>query len=120
MRKGGTTMRSFAKWMLVVGLVAVMAGPALAQDKAKGGRGQGKGGQGRGQGRGMGGFSALLIANASVQEEIKATDEQKEKVRELVTKQGEKMRDLFSGGGFDADKMREMQTENAKEGEKLA
>jgi Spy/CpxP family protein refolding chaperone len=96
--------------------VALMAGPALAQGRQKGG--QGKGGQGRG--RGMGGFSTLLIANASVQEEIKATDEQKEKARELVTKQGEKMRDLFQGGGFDREKMQQMQTENAKEGDKLA
>jgi len=91
-------MRNVTKWMLVVGLAAVMAGPALAQGQGKG-RGQGKGGQGRG-GRGMGGFgfNQFLLANTSVQEEVKVTDEQKEKVREFATKEREEMMSRFQGG----------------------
>jgi hypothetical protein len=111
-------MRSFAKWTLVVGLAALMAGPALAQEQKQGRRGQG-GGQGRGGmfgGRG-GGF---LLAIPAVQDEIKATDDQKEKIRELVTKQGEAMRDLFSGGAPDQEKMAELRKKNTEEQEKLA
>jgi len=116
-------MRNFGKWMVVVGLAALLAGPAMAQGQGKGqgkGRNQGKGGQGQGRGRGMGGAGGILLANASVQTEIKATDEQKEKITELTTKQGEKMRDLFQGGGFDQAKMTELRAENNKEADKLA
>jgi hypothetical protein len=114
-------MRSFAKWMLVVGLVAVMAGPSLAQEQ-KGRQGRGKGGGGQGQGRGgmFGGRGGFLLAIPAVQDEIKATDDQKEKIRELVTKQGEAMRDLFSGGAPDQEKMAELRKKNTEEQAKFA
>jgi len=114
-------MRSFAKWMLVVGLAALMAGPTMAQEQ-KGRRGQGKGGAGAGQGRG-GGFGRggfWILANPAVQTEIKATDEQKEKITELTRKQGEAMRDVFSGGQIDREKMAELTKKNTDEQEKFA
>jgi Spy/CpxP family protein refolding chaperone len=113
-------MRSFAKWMLVVGLAVLMAGPTMAQEQ-KGRRGQGKGGAGAGQGRGgMFGGRGMLLANPAVQTEIKATDEQKEKITELTRKQGEAMRDAFSGGEFDREKMAELTKKNTEEQEKFA
>lgn len=93
-------MRSFAKWMLVVGLVAVMAGPSLAQEQ-KGRRGQGKGGAGQrggGFGGGFGGFQ-FLLANSGVQEELKVTEDQKSKISDFQTKEREEMMARFQGGG---------------------
>jgi hypothetical protein len=111
-------MRSFAKWMLVVGLAVLMAGPTMAQEQ-KGRRGQGKGGAGAGQGRGgMFGGRGMLLANPAVQTEIKATDEQKEKIGELARKQGEAQREL----GFDAspEERNKLRQKNADEQEKFA
>jgi hypothetical protein len=61
------------------GLVALLAGPALAQ------------GQGRGFGMMGGGGVAMLIGNESVQKELKLDDTQTTKAKELADKNREKM-----------------------------
>jgi hypothetical protein len=66
--------------MVGLGLVALLAGPALAQ------------GQGRGFGMFGGGGVAMLIGNESVQKELKLDDKQVEKAKELAEKNGAKFR----------------------------
>ena len=68
--------------LLTVGLVALVAGPAAAQ------------GPGRGFGARMGTYSGLL-ANESVQKELKLDDKQVEKAKELDEKSMEEMRGKF-------------------------
>ncbi len=75
-------MRTFGRMVLAYGVVALMAAPALAQ-------------QGRG-GRGFGGGAALL-SNKSVQKELKATDEQAEKLNTLAREMMEKQREDYQG-----------------------
>ncbi|MFO0808458.1 MAG: hypothetical protein U0746_07530 [Gemmataceae bacterium] len=107
-------MRTLAALVLSAGLVA--AGLTLAQPP------QGKGG---GRGMGMGGQQSgvMLLSNKSVQEELKITDEQKEKLTAFATEQGQKMRDamqeLRSGGGNfgDPDFMKKMQEATKKLGD---
>jgi len=72
------TMRTILRGMVGVGLVALLAGPALAQ----GGRGFGMMG---------GGGIGMLIGNESVQQELKLDDKQVEKAKELAQKNREKM-----------------------------
>jgi Spy/CpxP family protein refolding chaperone len=67
--------------MLGLGLVAIAAGPAAAQ-------------QGRGFGMfGMGGNLAMLLGNSGVQKELKLDDQQIEKAKDLAEKTREKMRE---------------------------
>ncbi|MFI5458412.1 MAG: hypothetical protein ACHRXM_23525 [Isosphaerales bacterium] len=73
-------MRTILRGMVGVGLVALLAGPALAQ------------GQGRGFGMFGGGGIGMLIGNESVQKELKLDDKQVEKAKEVAGKNGEKMR----------------------------
>ena len=75
-------MRGCSKLMLSVGMVAILAGPALAQGQGRGGFGGGMGGP------------VNLLGNPSVQKELKIDDAQKEKVTALVTETREKMTDL--------------------------
>jgi hypothetical protein len=75
--------------MVVLGLAALLAAPAMAQ-------------QGRGRGFGMmgGGGVSMLIGNESVQKEIKLDDQQIEKCKELATanrEKGQKLRDELQG-----------------------
>jgi len=65
--------------MVGVGLVALLAGPALAQ------------GQGRGFGMFGGGGIGMLIGNESVQKELKLDDKQVEKAKEIADKNRSKM-----------------------------
>ncbi len=71
-------MRTMIRGLVGVGLVALLAGPALAQ----GGRGFGMMG---------GGGIGMLIGNESVQQELKLDDKQLEKAKELAQKNREKM-----------------------------
>ena len=77
-------MTTFAKAFLTVGLVAIAAGPASAQ--------QGRGGFGGG---GFGG--AMLLTNKGVQKEMKLTDEQAEKVQTFAREFGAKTREEYQG-----------------------
>ena len=64
-------MRSLFRTLVGLGLVAMLAGPAAAQ-------------QGRGFGRGGGGNLATLAANTGVQKELKLDDQQVEKAKGSV------------------------------------
>jgi Spy/CpxP family protein refolding chaperone len=77
-------MRTLFRSMVGLGVVALLASPALAQ------------GQGRGFGRG-GATLAGLLANASVQKELKLDDQQTEKAKELAEKTREESREKFQG-----------------------
>jgi len=77
-------MRTFGKVVLAFGLVALSAAPALAQ--------QGRGGFGM---FGGGGGGPMLLGNAGVQQELKATDAQKEKLEALAQELGQKQREEF-------------------------
>jgi len=72
-------MRTILRGMVGVGLVALLAGPALAQ------------GQGRGFGMFGGGGIGMLIGNESVQKELKLDDKQVEKAKEIADKNRSKM-----------------------------
>lgn len=74
-------MTTFAKAFLTVGMLAIAAGPASAQ-------------QGRG---GMGGGGAMLLVNKGVQKELKLNDEQTEKVETFAREWGAKMREEYQG-----------------------
>jgi hypothetical protein len=74
-------MRTLSKTIVALGLVALMAGPALAQ--------QGRGGGG-GRGFGGGGNIGMLLSNASVQQELKLDATQIEKAKEVADKAREK------------------------------
>jgi len=69
--------------MVGLGLLAVMASPALAQ--------------GRGFGRGGGGALFALLGNASVQKELKLDDGQTGKAKDLSEKIGGEAREKFQG-----------------------
>jgi len=73
-------MKAMLQGVVGLGLVALLAGPALAQ-------GQGRGGFGMMGGGGLGG----LIGNESVQKELKLDDAQVTKAKELGDKNREKM-----------------------------
>ena len=83
-------MRSFCKTSLALALVVVLASPALAQR------------QRQRQGGGN------LLTNKSVQEELKITKEQKEKIDEASKKIQDKYRDEFA-------KLRDLQGEERRE-----
>ncbi len=72
-------MKTMFRTFLSLGILAMLAGPAMAQ--------------GRGFGRGGGGL-AMLLGNASVQKELKLDDQQIEKAKELGEKAREKMQEL--------------------------
>ena len=74
-------MRTLSKTIVALGLVALMAGPALAQ--------QGRGGRG-GRGFGGGGGIGMLLSNTSVQQELKLDATQIEKAKEVAEKAREK------------------------------
>src|SRR5208283_5338985 len=78
---GFDAMRTLSKTIVVLGLVALMAGPALAQ--------QGRGGRG-GRGFGGGGGIGMLLSNTSVQQELKLDATQIEKAKEVAEKAREK------------------------------
>jgi hypothetical protein len=89
--------------MAALGLVAMLAGPASAQ-------------QGRGFGRGGGGNLAMLAANTGVMKELKLDDQQTEKAKDLAAKTREKMQETFQSlqgleGEERQNKMREINKE---------
>ena len=88
-----------ARLVLALGVVALVATPALAQ---------------RGRGRGQGGFGqgnsiAQLAQNKSVQQEVKISDDQAKKITDALTKLREDLKDDYAklggrgrrGGGGD-------------------
>src|SRR5208283_3775876 len=79
---GFDAMRTLSKTIVALGLVALMAGPALAQ--------QGRGGGG-GRGFGGGGGIGMLLSNPGVQQELKLEPAQIEKAKEVADKAREKL-----------------------------
>jgi len=77
-------MKAFGRLVVACGAVALMVAPAVAQ--------QGRGGRGFGAGGG-----AALLSNKSVQKELKATDEQAEKLNTFAREMTEKQREEFQG-----------------------
>ncbi len=77
-------MRAMLRGVVGLGLVALLAGPALAQG--------GRGGFGMGGGGGISG----LIGNESVQKELKMDDTQVAKAKEIADKNREKMMAAFA------------------------
>jgi len=95
-------MRTIVRTMFGVGLVALLAGPALAQ----GGRGFGM----------MGGGYGFLVGNTSVIAELKLDDQQKEKAgayAEKAREQGREMREKLQG--LEGDELRTKRQELMKE-----
>jgi hypothetical protein len=78
---GFDAMRTLSKTIVALGLVALMAGPALAQQRRGGGGGRGFFG---------GGNIGWLLSNASVQQELKLDATQIEKAKEVAEKAREK------------------------------
>jgi Spy/CpxP family protein refolding chaperone len=74
-------MRPFGKMVLTLGALALMASPAWAQ--------------GRG-GFGMGGGGAFILMAPNVQKDLKLTDQQVEKVRDVLREVTEKHRDDYA------------------------
>ncbi|HZW29718.1 MAG TPA: hypothetical protein VFF52_03370 [Isosphaeraceae bacterium] len=75
-------MRTMLRTLLGLGLVALLASPAVAQ--------------GRGFGR-FGGSLTFLLTNESVQKELKLDDKQVDKAKDLAEKTQEEVRDKFQG-----------------------
>src|SRR5262245_37697398 len=83
-----------SRFVFAIGVAALLGSVALTQPPEGKGEGKGKGGM-RGPGMMMGRGGGLgLLAVANVQEELKLSDDQKEKVKELIKTAGEKMRDV--------------------------
>lgn len=98
-------MRIVFKYLLAATLAVAFVATADAQGQRRGGGAGGQPPGGRGQGGMFGGGFGLtaLMVNKSVLDELKVTDEQKEKLatwaREAGAKQREKMQELIGGGG---------------------
>ncbi|HEV3445526.1 MAG TPA: hypothetical protein VG099_12840 [Gemmataceae bacterium] len=98
-------MRATCKVLLVLGVAALLAGPALAQGQRKGG--------GRG-GMGMGG-PGMLLGNKGVQKELKMTDDQAKKATDALRTVFEKHQDEFAGlQDLQGDEQREKRQEIMK------
>src|SRR5581483_9214652 len=106
-------MRTASKWVLVGVVSLAVAGTVAAQPP-----GGGRGGRG-GFGGGMFGGGPMLLANEGVQKELKLTDDQKTKVKEFTDAQMAKMREAFTGGQPDREKMQEMRKEMQEKGDKF-
>jgi hypothetical protein len=80
-------MRSISRVVLVLGLALLLAVPAFAQQRQRGGRGGGRGGFGL----------AGLISNESVQKELKLDSDQVQKATAAVQEVREKHQGDFAG-----------------------
>src|SRR5208283_5086355 len=80
---GFDAMRTLSKTIVALGLVALTAGPALAQQGRGGGGGRGFGGGG--------GNIGMLLSNPGVQQELKLEPAQIEKAKEVADKAREKL-----------------------------
>lgn len=91
-------MRTLARWMMVAAAVALLGGSAFAQRQPGGGGGTG-GGQFDTSRFALGsGLKSQLVSNKDLAEEIKLTDDQKDKIKKFADKAAESM-GLGGGGG---------------------
>jgi len=99
-------MKLIARWMLAASLLVVVAGATQAQRPQPGQPGQG------GRPGGFGGLQiGLVLTNKDLQEELKVTDEQKGKFKDVAAKQADmtkKLAELRGGGQPDRTKMQEI------------
>jgi Spy/CpxP family protein refolding chaperone len=105
--------------------VCVVALVGLSAAQPPRGRPGGPGGPGGGmmlQGGMMRGGSAMLLMNEGVQKELKISDDQKDKLKDITDKQREKMREQFAairdGGEVDREQMQATMKELAESGER--
>jgi len=111
-------MRGLRTAAATVALSAFVLSMASAEtSQPPGGKGGGRGGFG--MQNIMRGGSAMLLTNASVQTELKLSDEQKTKFKDFADKQSAKMREMFADGGFDRERMQEVMKESAEAAEKV-
>ncbi len=97
-------MNSIARWMLTAALAVLVAGSVQAQRPQQGGGGRQAGGLQIG----------AVLTNQDLQEELKVTDDQKSKLKDVTAKQTElmkKMADLRGGGQPDREKVQELTKE---------
>ena len=99
-------MRCFSKCLLVLGVAALIASPVFAQ---------GRGGRG-----GFGGGAAMLVNNEAVQKELKLSEEEVTKAKEAVQEITEKFREEMTKardleGDEQRQKMREIMTKQGEE-----
>jgi hypothetical protein len=94
-------MRTLGKLVMALGVVALTAAPAWAQQ----GKGQGRGGFGM-----RGGGAGMLLGNKSVREELKITEEEGTKLEALTTKLREERDSKLEGLSKEerGEKMREL------------
>ncbi len=96
-------MKRFSQFALAAAVVVMACGPALAQQ------------QRRGFGGGFGGGAIFLLGQKSVQEELKLSEDQVKKVKELSDKQRESFQGLRDLSAEERrDKIQEMTKANDK------
>ncbi|HXG09699.1 MAG TPA: hypothetical protein VNK04_07910 [Gemmataceae bacterium] len=89
-------MRTFLKVALTLGAVLLVAGPALSQPQQRQQRGQQQRQPGQFAGRGFFGGPAMLVMNEDVQKELKMTEDQIGKAKEVLSQLRDKQRDTFA------------------------
>ena len=106
-------MKSIARWMLTAALAVLVAGSVQAQRPQPG-----QGGR-----AGFGGLQiSAVLTNKDLQEELKVTDDQKGKLKDVTAKSAEltkKLADLRGGGQPDREKMAELMKEVTAIGEEV-
>lgn len=106
-------MKSIARWMLTAALAVLVAGSVQAQRPQPG-----QGGR-----AGFGGLQiSAVLTNKDLQEELKVTDDQKGKLKDVTAKSTEltkKLADLRGGGQPDREKMAELMKEVTAIGEEV-
>jgi hypothetical protein len=100
-------MRSFGTKFLTASLVALVVSPLFAQRPQPGGRGQADN-------------PLTLLANKSVQEELKLPEEFVTKVSKAREEQTAKMKDIFEKNKGDREKLQAAMKEMQEEGKKVA
>ena len=101
-------MRSLARWVLTAAFAVGVAGSAVAQPPG-GGRG------GMGGGRGVVDVYGIVATNKDLGDELKVTDEQKDKLKEALKPISDKRRAAMTGLGNFRDMSEEERTKAMKE-----
>jgi Spy/CpxP family protein refolding chaperone len=104
-------MRRIGTMILAAGLAALLASPAFAQGRRQ---------PGQGFGGGFGQSGLALLANKSVKEELKITEDQTKKIDDANKELRTKFQDKIREAGMDREKMQAIFKERTAEGEKLA
>ncbi len=95
-------------WILTAGLFVAAIGSAQAQRPGGGGFPGGGGGMGMGAGQNL---RSMVVTSKPLQEELKVTDEQVEKLKEFSTKQSEAMKAFAQFGGDEDEQIARMEVQ---------